>query len=231
VTHPDVDPDTYPSLARYRSSRATRVMDRLALGVGHPAGIFTLLIGFTVHSLHCLFRLGSQRRYFTRGAFALAIGETLLAAGGWAALAVAIGPVAFLFAYVIPLVIGNVVVMSYIMTNHALSPYSRDNDPLLSSLSVTTPRLLRALHLNFGYHVEHHVFPKLSPAYAPRVRALLQEEWPERYQSMPLVTALRRLAGTPRIHLTEETLIEPRSGRRWATLRPRAAALGAAVRR
>jgi fatty acid desaturase len=218
---PAVDPDVYPSLAQYRRSRAVRIMDRLSLGVGHPAGVATLLVGMTIQSLHCLFSIGGQRRYMTRRAQALAVGETLAAAVGWACLGVALGPLPFLFAYVIPLVVANVVVMAYIMTNHSLSPYTEVNDPLLNALSVTTPRLVRALHLNFGYHVEHHLFPRMSPAHAPRVRALLLEKWPERYQSMPLRAAVWRLARTPRIHLTAETLVEPRSGRRWATLLPR----------
>jgi fatty acid desaturase len=223
--NPEVDPDAYPSLARYRRSRRIRVFDRLALGIGHPAGVFSLLVGLTVQSLHSLFSIGGQRRYMTRRAQALAIGETLAAAAGWATLGVvALGPLRFLFAYVIPLIVANVVVMAYILTNHSLSPYTEINDPLLSSLTVTTPRLLQVLHLGFGYHVEHHLFPKMSPAEAPRVRALLLERWPERYQSMPLATALWRLARTPRIHLTAEILVEPRSGRRWPALLPRDAA-------
>jgi fatty acid desaturase len=219
--NPAVDPDVYPSLARYQQSRQIRIFDHLALGIGHPAGVASLLFGLTIQSLHSLFRIGGQRRYMARRAQALAVGETLAAAALWAGLAVALGPVAFVFAYLVPLVVANVVVMAYILTNHSLSPYTEVNDPLLSSLSVTTPRFLQVLHLNFGYHVEHHLFPKMSPAQAPRVRALLQERWPGRYQSMPLVAALLQLARTPRIHLTAETLIEPRSGRRWPTLLPR----------
>ena len=221
TTNPAVDPDVFPSLEQYRRSRAIRVLDRLSLGVGHPAGVATLLFGFSVQSLHCLFLVGGDRRYMTRRAQILAIAETVAAAAGWALLGVAVGPVRFLFVYLLPLLVANVVVMSYIMTNHSLSPYTEDNDPLRNSLSVTTPRLLQVLHMSFGYHVEHHVFPTMSPSQAPRVRTLLRARWPERYQSMPLLTALGRLASTPRIHLTADTLVEPSSGRTWPTLRPR----------
>lgn len=217
---PAIDPDAYPTLDRYRRSRAVRILDRLSLGVRRPFGVASLLFGLTVQSLHCLFSVGGQRRYMSRRAQALAIGETLAAAAGWAVLAAVIGFVPFVFAWVVPLLVANAVVMAYILTNHSLSPHSEVNDPLLNSLSVTTPRVFQALHLNFGYHVEHHLFPRMSPALAPRVRRLLLQRWPDRYQSLPLLTALRRLARTARIHLTDDTLIDPPSGRRWPTLRP-----------
>jgi len=221
ATHPDIDPDIYPSLAQYRSSRALRVLDRLSLGLDHPAGVASLIFGLTVQSLHCLFRVGGQRQYMSRREQLLAIGETLAGVAGWTALGIALGPLAFLFAFVIPLLVANAVVMAYILTNHGLSPYTKLNDPLLNSLSVTTPRVIAVLHLNFGYHVEHHMFPRMSPANAPLLRRLLMQRWPERYQSMPLWRALYLLAHTPRIHLTPETLIDPRTGRTFATLLPR----------
>jgi fatty acid desaturase len=222
--HPDLDPDAYPSLADYRRRRLLRVLDRLALGAGHPAGFVSLVLGLTGQSLKCLFTVGGQRRYMSRRAQLLAGAETLAAAAVWAALAVILGPLPWLFAFVLPLLVANAVVMAYILTNHGLSPYTEVNDPLLNSLSVTTPRLLGALHLNFGYHVEHHLFPKMSPAHAPLVSRLLRERWPERYQSMPFGRALLTLARTSRLHLDATTLVEPRTGRRWPTLGPAPAA-------
>ena len=90
----------------------------------------------------------------------------------------------------LPLVIGNLIVISYILTNHSLSPLTEINDPLVNSLSVTLPRVFEKLHLNFGLHVEHHLFPSMSSHYAPLVRDELVRRWPERYQSLPLFTAL-----------------------------------------
>src|SRR5204862_6715984 len=121
--------------------------------------------------------------YLSRRQLTWAVAETLLGVAVWAALGVAIGPLPFLFAFVIPLMIGNAVVMSYIFTNHSLSPLGDVNDPLLNSLSVTTPRVLEILHLQFGYHVEHHLFPAMSGRHARRVREELVRLWPDRYQT------------------------------------------------
>jgi hypothetical protein len=55
-----------------------------------------------------------------------AIVETALAAALWIVVASLMGPVAFVFAYVLPLVVANIVVMSFIVTNHALGPATTD---------------------------------------------------------------------------------------------------------
>ena len=114
--------------------------------------------------------------------------------------------------------------MTFIMTNHSLSPLTEVNDPLANSLSVTAPRWLEWLTLRFGYHVEHHLFPSMSSRHAPRVREVLRERWPERYQSMSLARALYKLHRTGRVYEQPTTLLDPRTGRRWPTLLPRAEA-------
>lgn len=45
--------------------------------------------------------------------------------------------------------------------------------------------------------------------------------WPERYQSMPVMAALRALHRTGRIYKDANTLVDPRSGGEWPTLTPR----------
>jgi fatty acid desaturase len=101
-----------------------------------------------------------------------------------------------------------------------LSPLTEINDPLLNSLSVSAPRFIEKMHLDFGLHVEHHIFPALSSAYAPLVRDAILERWPERYQSMPIWRALQLLFSTPRVYEDAVTLIDPRDGRRYSTLLP-----------
>ena len=49
-------------------------------------------------------------------------------------------------------------------------PLTEVNDPLANTLSVTAPRWLERLHLQFGYHVEHHLFPMVSGRHAPAIR-------------------------------------------------------------
>jgi fatty acid desaturase len=145
--------------------------------------------------------------------------------GIWVSLGLAIGPRAFLYAFALPLVMANVVVISYILTNHSLSPLTEVNDPLVNSLSVTAHPIIEKLHLNFGLHVEHHLFPSMSSRHAPLVRDLLVARWPERYQSLPLFTALRRLYATPRVYRTDTTLVDPLSGREADTIVPAAPSL------
>lgn len=214
-----VDPDAYPTLDAYRKSRVLRVADHVSPAAGRWLGVFSLLLGFSIQSLQILFAARS-RRYLSPRQHSVALLETGLGVLGWAGLAWLLGPVPFLFAFVLPLVFANTVVMAYILTNHSLSPLTESNDPLLNTLTVTTPRLFSVLHLDFGMHVEHHLFPAMSSRYAGRVRALLLRFWPERYQSMPLGSALRRLFSTPRVYKDAVTLVDPRSGRESPALLP-----------
>jgi fatty acid desaturase len=94
------------------------------------------------------------------------------------------------------------------------------NDPLVNSLSVTVPRFVDWLTMHFGFHVEHHIFPWMSTRHARDVRALIQQRWPERYQSMPLHKALWALFRTARVYKDETTLIDPKTGKQWRTLTP-----------
>ena len=121
----------------------------------------------------------------------------------------------------IPLLVANACVMTFIITNHSLSSRVESDDPLVSSLSVTTPRAIEWLTLGVGYHVEHHLFPTMSTRHAPAVRAQLVARWPERYQSMPLATALSRLHRTARVYKHHATLFDPTTARESPTLAPR----------
>ncbi len=161
------------------------------------------------------------RRYY--GTFpparrAAVLAQWLAPLAFWLALLAWMGPRRFLFAYIIPLGIANAVVLSYISTNHMLSPLTLVNDPLINTLSVSVPRWADVLHLGFAHHTEHHIFPKMNPRYAPRVRALVLEKWPERFQEMPLWKALRALWRTPRVYLDDNHLIDPRNRLVYPTL-------------
>jgi fatty acid desaturase len=217
-----VDPDAFPTLAEYRSTLGARLGNRLTMGMRRWAGVFGLFLGFTVQSFVVLIGTARRRRYLSTRQYHAAVAETAIGIGLWAGLAIWIGFVPFIFAFLIPLVIGNAVVMSYILTNHGLSPLTDVNDPLLNSLSVTTPRIVDVLHLNFGYHVEHHLFPGMSMRHGRRVRAEVRKRWPERYQSMSLWRALRAMWSTARVYASATVMLDPDSGQRWPTLAPRA---------
>jgi len=217
------DPDMYPTLAKYRSNALNRFsIDHFALGGRRWRGFLSLLLGFTVQSKHMLFvsksRLGMSARELRR-----TIIETALAVILWVGVAFLIGIVAFLFAYLIPLLIADIVVMALILTNHGLSPATEINDPLVNALSVTVPRWLEWLTLDFGYHVEHHLFPAMTGRNARALRDEIASLWPERYQTLPLFTALRRLHETGRVYKDATTLCDPKSGGEWPALAPREA--------
>jgi fatty acid desaturase len=213
------DPDMYPTIEEYRSSRRARFfVGMFAMGGRRWRGALSLILGFTVQSAHQL--VLARQKYLKPRAFRIAVAETVAGIAVWATVAWLVGFWAFLFAYVIPLLVANVIVMAFILTNHGLSPRVEFNDPLVSSLSVTAPRWIEWMTLHFGYHVEHHLFPAMSSRHAGTVRALLRKRWPGRYQSMPLYEALGRLHRTARVYHDEVTLVDPRTGQQFATLTP-----------
>ncbi len=215
------DPDIYPTLREYNESPRIRFfVNAFSLGGRRWRGVLSLVLGFTVQSAHQLFAATSSG-FLTARQRRMAIAETVLGMMFWATIAVVVGFVPFLFIYVMPLLIANVVVMSFILTNHNLSPRVSVNDPLASGLSVTAPRLVEWITLRFGFHVEHHLFPAMSSRHAHTVRSLLQQRWPERYQSMPLVTAIGQLHATARVYKDDTTLIDPMTGAEFPTLMPR----------
>lgn len=216
-----VDPDMYPVLREYESSRLVRVVtDRFALGGRRWTGVLSVLFGFTGQSGRMLVQ-SRKTELLTPRQHKLAWMETGLAVAMWLTLAILVGPLAFLFVFGIPLVVANSMVMSYILTNHGLSPLTPTNDPLVNSLSVTVPRWYAWLTLGFGFHAEHHLFPAMSTRGAPAVRDAILARWPERYQSMPLSTALLRLHRTARVYHDDVTLHDPITGGTWPALLPR----------
>jgi fatty acid desaturase len=223
------DPDAFPSLATYHKSRTARIADHFSFASNRRWGWLTLCLGFTGQSTQMLWRWARTAPALTPRERRLAIMESAAGWAVWAAVLWLLGPALFVFGFLVPLIVGNMVVISYILTNHSLSPMTAINDPLVNSLSVTLPRVFEKLHLNFGLHVEHHLFPSMSSHYAPLVRDELVRRWPERYQSLPLFTALSRLLATPRIYRTDDVLHDPRNGDEASTILPRAAGAPAAV--
>jgi fatty acid desaturase len=212
TTHIGVDPDAYPTIEEYRQNTWLRfVARRLWL---------MLVVGFTGQSKSIQLAAG-RLGYLSPVEQRKALIETAAGIAFWLAVLVAIGPIAFLFAYIVPHLITNVVVMGFISTNHGLTHLTGEvNDPLLNSLSVTTPRWIDVLTLKFGFHVEHHLFPWMSSRHAPAVRDLVRARWPERYQSMGLFRALGVLFKTSRVYKDGVTKIDPETMREWPALGP-----------
>lgn len=220
------DPDCFPTLDVYHKQPRTQAADKVAFAVDRPWGFITLLLGFSGQTLQVLLSWG--KNIMSKRDLALSYVETFFAFAVWAALFVYLGPLKFVVACTVPWLIGNVIVISYILTNHSLSPHTEDvNDPLVNSLSVTLPKVFEVLHLNFGLHVEHHLFPSMSSKYAPLVRDQLVRLWPERYQSLPLMTAMAQLKSTPRVYVSDTVLIDPVTGKQSPAIVPRPTAASA----
>ena len=52
----------------------------------------------------------------------------------------------------------------------------------------------------------------------PDTAAVIQEKWPDRYQTMPMSNAMVALYRTARVYRDNTTLIDPPTGRTWPTL-------------
>ncbi len=207
------DPDAFPTLELFRANAAYRATYPLFPGSGNAvswAYLFywfgshtTLLQGF-IRFRDSQFRALDQRRV----TFEL-LGQIALMSAYAAAIGVRNWPALL----VLPWLIQNYFIMSYIATNHSLSPLTKTNDPLVNSLSVTDDPASEWLHCYFGYHVAHHLFPSVN---GPRLKAIhhrLVELFPKRYAYMTRFQALRALYSTPRVYQDETTLIDPRTGR------------------
>lgn len=208
TNHVGRDPDAIASIDEYRNRLGTRVSANIQRTT---RGVVTLLIGFTVQSSHTLL-VAQKKNYLPARHHRRAVLETL---GGWAfwiTLGVLLGPAAFLWAFVVPLLVANAIVMAHILTNHGLCPTDETNNPLKGSLSVTVPAWFSWLTLGFGYHVEHHLFPAMSHRHGPRVSRWLRRHYPDQYQHLPLVTALVRVCRNPRVYQDATTLVDPRTG-------------------
>lgn len=222
---PGTDPDANPTLDQYEASRQVQIVtNHFTPGRRSFTGVIGVLIGLSGQSAGVLLSAG-RLGYLSPRQHRLAVLETALSLTFWLVVSILVGPLAFLFVFLIPLLVANSIVMAFIFTNHGLSPLTRTNDPLANSLSVTTPRLIDWLTLGFGFHVEHHLFPAMSSRSAPELRAHLQKLWPERYQSMPLWRALLTMHRTGRVYHDDVTLADPRTGRMWSALVPRVRAV------
>lgn len=201
-----VDPDAMGTLEDYRERFGLRVLYRLAPWLRSLVTFMSFAIWFSVHGFLMFVRFLPQFRPRQR---AMALAQLAGPLTLWLGLLLLLGPVKWTFAYVVPLLVANFVVMSYIATNHLLNPLTDVNDPLSNSLTVLTPRWVDVWHLNFSHHTEHHIFPMMSARYAPQVKRLAQQLWPDRYNAMPHWKALLTLWRTPRLYRDDSTLVDP----------------------
>lgn len=203
------DPDGFGTLERYQKAPSTRFVARLAPGSRHWSSAFFFAYWFMFHGQIVLWIQGRYMRSFARLNRRRCAIDSAVMLAAWITVAVLAGPFLAIFAVVVPIVVTNAIVMSYIATNHFMRPLTEVNDPLDNSMSVTTLAPIDRLHFNFSHHVEHHLFPKMSGANAPRVRRWLQANEAKRYVSPPHWLAFANLYRTPRVYLDANTLCDP----------------------
>jgi fatty acid desaturase len=214
TNNPIRDPDHFGMLRRYKQMRSTRIVNRLAPGSGYLASYLFLFYWLTFHTFNVLLLTSRVAPYFQRLNRRRALIETAVMAAGWIAVAIAAGPFKAWFAVLIPIAIGNFIVMMYLSTNHFMRPLTLENNALENSMSVRTWPLLDVLHFRFSHHVEHHMFPRVNSKFYPELRAWFQREVPERYVCPPLSVALRELYSTPRVYLDFDVLVDPEDNQR-----------------
>jgi fatty acid desaturase len=216
-----VDPDAMPYLEAVRSQPLVRFAQRLAPGYGGFLSYFQLLLAFTFKNRMATYGVLFARDHGNgRGKKAAIVVETILTVVPWLALFYAFGWQGFWLLYVVPLAISNVFNMLYIYSNHHLNPRTFVNDPLINSLTVTAPRFIQWFHGNFGYHVEHHIFPSMSPRYAAMLHRILIDQYGGRYQHMPFLQAVKALYATGTCyHEDGERLVHAVTGEATWTLR------------
>ncbi len=207
--HEHLDPDHSITFQEYEHAGVRRILFWFNPFFQSVITFAFFSIWFTLTGISMLIRFFPT---FTPKGRISVIAQFLLSVGLWVGLAVLIGPIEFIFAGLVPMMIANFIVMSYIATNHVLSPLTSVNDPLSNSLSVRTLKWLDILYLNFSHHTEHHLFPSMSPKYAPQVKALCKQLWPDRYHEMSHRKALLCVWRTPRLYAHETGLTDPVRG-------------------
>lgn len=212
------DPDAFPTKMIWKRSKFMQNVFKLAPGSGYVRSYFYFFYWFSFQAFlnQAKMRFGNKmwekmdHKKVTKE-FAAQVTIFVIYLG-------AIGPENWLLMFVVPFMAMNYTVMSYISTNHNISPYTKINDPLVNSLTVTNNPFFDFMTLNFGYHAEHHLFPSMPASKAKIVSKKLQEMYPDRYQIMPKWKAIKLLYSTPRIYKNRDTLVNPETGQEFQTI-------------
>jgi len=214
------DPDAFPPLRIYKHSRFMQFMFPFTPGSGHLRSYSYFFFWFSFHILTAQTYLRFRNSVYKNLNHTRVTLEMIGQISIWGLFLYWLGPHLLFWTFVIPFMTQNYFAMSYIATNHNLSPLTKVNDPLINSLSVTNHPILEWFHLNFGYHVEHHIFPAVNGIHAKKLHALLKENFPGRYQVMNKLKAIKGLYNTSRIYANANTLINPETKQTYSTIQP-----------
>ncbi len=213
------DPDAFPTMSIYKQSKFMQKLYNWTPGAQTIRSYFYFFFWFSFQSFlnQSYMRFGAKmwsEMKHTRVTI-----EFLLQVAMVSTYVYFVGFSNLIYLVLIPFAIQNYTVMSYICTNHNISPLTKVNDPLVNSLTVTTNSVFDFFHLNFGYHVEHHIFPRMSGVYTKKVHFEIKKMFPDTYQFMKKSEALKLLYSTSRIYKNSTTLINPKTLQTYNTLK------------
>ena len=212
------DPDAFPILRIFKTSKYMKFMFPFTPGSGHKRSFLYFFFWFSFHNLGTQLYFRFKNRSFDGMNHRKATIEFIIQVAIVASFAIYAGPANWIWVLVIPFMVQNYHLMSYISTNHNLSPLTNENDPLANTLSVTNHPVLEWAHLNFGYHVEHHIFPTVSGRYTKLIHKELLRQFPESYKVMSKSDAMRALYQTARIYKNSRELVNPETGATYPTI-------------
>lgn len=211
--HPDLDPDRLLRLSEYRDNAVLKWLYLRSPFARNLVifGFFSLMM--TQHNITIMIRYLGDAETSTKEKAVIWF-QFLLPKVFWIGLTLLVGGLPLLvMGYLVPLLVANTIVISYIATNHFLNPLADESDVLGTSLSVTLPRWLGwldVMHGRFGAHVAHHLFPTAPARHARKVEEHIARLWPDRFHIMPMGKALKLLWDTPWVYNQEgNELVDP----------------------
>lgn len=219
--HPDLDPDRLFMVDEYRENVVLKWLYKRSPLARNLVifGFFSLMM--TQHNITVMLRYLKDPKVSGKER-AVIVFQFVAPKAFWIGLTLMLGWQVLLMGYVLPLLVGNALVISYIATNHFLNPLADESDVLATSLSVTLPKWLGwldAMHCRFGAHVSHHLFPHAPARHGRKIEKHIQRLWPERFHVMPFGKALKLLWNTPWVYAEDGIdLIDPRKNVRTPTL-------------
>lgn len=205
TNHKVNDPDHFGTLGRYKRPSLAKKLLAFSPGTGHPLSYLFCCYNFTLHSNVTLWTIADRHPILKGKDWTKEKVQTVMLAIAWIVLAVFSGWDA-IYTVLIPLAGANFMTQIYIVTNHALRPLTRENNPLENSMSLKVPEWMDKLHFRFSHHTEHHILPAMASNQLPKLRAWLEREYPGELAIMPHPEAISWLYATPRTYRTPTTL-------------------------
>src|ERR1041385_367912 len=215
TNQPGKDPDNFGTLEEFRKSdRRTRWFSKFAPGGGHWLSAIYLFAFFAIQAQNVIWAKSMRMPGYEQFSRVRAALETAFYVMFWSTVAFLTGVRGTLLIVLLPMAIGNAVILSYVLTNHMLRPLRTSEETLTTTMSVRTLRLFDWMHFYFSHHVEHHLFPTVCSSQMPKIRRVLQERFGSQYLCPPHWQAVWMIFRTPRIYDGADALVDPYGTRR-----------------